>query len=279
MFKNIAIAGLGLIGGSIGSAIKSASPNTAIIGITRNTARIKQLPQSKYFDTITDYHNLEVIKNSDLCIICTNVSSIPDTFKILKPHLNPDTLISDVGSVKKWIVETINDNTFIGSHPMAGSEKSGIENSDPNIFKNSICVITPLNNTQEQIEKITNFWQSIGMKTIILSPDKHDKIVSETSHFVHLIAFLISSTLSFSEFSEKLFYNIFGKGLLDTTRISKSDPTLWIEIFQKNSENLTETIERFIKLLEETKNHITNNNWDKLQETLQKAKEFREKLG
>lgn len=275
MFKKIAIAGLGLIGGSIAIAVKRKSPATEIIGITRNPSTIGETSFRTYFDVVTNYSELGVIRDSEILIISTIVSAIPETFRIIKPFVGPNTIITDVGSVKEWIVREINNSSFIGSHPMAGSEKSGIANANPHIFEGAICAITPLNNTKEQVETISRFWESLGMKTLVIPPDLHDKIVAETSHFVHLVVFIISGVLSHSEFAKNRFFEVFGKGLIDTTRIAKSDPNLWIEIFQKNKRNLLQILDNFTKALKKTINDISSDNWECVRDFLEKSRNFR----
>lgn len=279
MFKKIAIAGVGLIGGSIALALKERFPDILLIGITRDISKLNNIPQAKVFDKITDYSNLEVINNCDFCLISTIVSAIPETFRKLNKYLNSDTVITDVGSIKSWIVSEIKDKRFVGSHPMAGSEKSGLQFANPKILENSICVVTPKNNPQNYVDKVCEFWNSLGMKVILLSPEIHDKIVAQTSHFIHLVSYLISFVLSSSEFSKDRFLEIFGRGLLDTTRISKSDPYLWVEIFQKNKDNLLNILNIFIEELIKTRDKISENRWEEVIEVLSKAKNFRDTIG
>lgn len=279
MFKRVCIAGLGLIGGSVALAIKEKSPDIFLVGITREVSKVKDIPQSKVFDKIVDYSDLEIVKECDFCLISTVVSVIPDTYRLLRRYFRDDVIITDVGSVKSWIVSEINDERFVGAHPMAGSEKSGLSFSDSKILNNSICVITPKNNPKEYLDKVSEFWKFLGMKVLYLSPEEHDKIVAQTSHFIHLVSYIISFVLSSSEFSKDCFFGVFGKGLLDTTRISKSDPYLWIDIFQKNKDNILSIIDYFVEKLIKTKNDILQNKWDDVLEVLLKAKDFRDKLG
>ncbi len=278
MFNKVTIAGLGLIGGSIALSLRNKIPNINIVGITRNIDSLPRTPKIECFNKITNYDNLEHLKGSDIVVISTIVSAIPTTFKTIKKFITHNTIVTDVGSVKEWVIKEINDKYFLGSHPMAGSEKSGIENSDPEIFENSLCVITPYRNSEKQIEKVSNFWKTLGMKVLVLPPDIHDKIVAETSHFVHLISFIISSVLSQSDFSENLFYGVFGKGLLDTTRISNSNPNLWVDILQKNKQNVLKIFDKFIEYSSKIRNEIITDNWDYVKNTLENAKTFIEKL-
>lgn len=278
MFDKLVIAGLGLIGGSIATAVKNRYPNSRIVGITRNVENVRRSKFSGYFDLLLDYSGLTKIGNADFCVICSPVSSIPEVFRLLKPHFGVKTIFTDVGSVKEWIVKEINDSSFIGSHPMAGSEKSGIENADPNIFSNATCVVTPRDNSEEQIKIVSEFWRNLGMNVVLLSPEIHDKIVSQTSHLVHLVSFALSKLLSQSEFSKDMFCGIYGKGFIDTTRVSKSDPHLWIDIFKRNKSNLVEILEDFISIIQSFRNYVEEDNWDSLLEDLMRAKKFRDSI-
>lgn len=278
MFRKVAIAGIGLIGGSIALSLKNKLPSVNVVGITRNPLSLPRTDNLKCFDIITNYDDLDAIKDVEVCVISTVVSVIPSTFRIIKNFVSPDALITDVGSVKEWVVKEINDGMFIGSHPLAGSEKSGIENASPHLLDGAVCVITPSGNSKKQIEVISNFWETLKMKVVILSPEIHDKIVAETSHLIHLVSFALSKHLSISEFSSDIFYGIFGKGLIDTTRIAKSDPSLWVEILQKNKTNLINSLSEFIKLLSKVKELISSDNWDILKLLLEDASNFRKKL-
>ncbi|MEN2997513.1 MAG: prephenate dehydrogenase [Brevinematia bacterium] len=278
MFRKIAIAGLGLIGGSIALAVKSKSPTTKVIGITRNPETLLKTGFQKYVDVVADYSNLGFLSEVEFCVISTVVSAIPNAFRTIKPFLRSDAVVTDVGSVKEWVVKQIDDSLFVGSHPMAGSEKSGVENADPKIFEDAVCVVTPFNSSEQNVKIVSEFWNFLGMKVLILPPEVHDMIVSETSHFVHIVSFLISDILSQSEYAKNLFYGVFGKGLLDTTRISKSDPSLWVEIFQMNKTNILKVLEKFIELASEIRDHISSEDWEYVKDVLDRAKKFRESL-
>lgn len=278
MFDRLAIAGLGLIGGSIALAVKNKYPKSKIVGITRNVKNIRNNSFSKCFDLLLDYSELAETRDIDFCVICSPVSTIPEVFRTLKSYFGARTIFTDVGSVKEWIVKEINDTSFIGSHPMAGSEKSGIENADPSIFSNAICVVTPKNNSEEQIKIVSEFWHNLDMKVVLLSPEVHDKIVSQTSHLIHLVSFALSKLLSQSEFSKDMFYGIFGKGLIDTTRVSKSDPHLWIDIFKRNKENLIDALDEFMSVIQTFRDYVKVEKWDTLLENLMIAKNFRDSI-
>jgi len=278
--KTLGITGIGLLGGSIAIRARQVfKENIKIIGFSRNPDKIKALPQSKVFDEVLSYSELSKISECDLTIICTPVLLIPKVFKSIKTFLKSDAIVTDIGSTKYKIIKEISDSSFIGSHPMAGSEKNGFENSDPSILINATCVITPYNNSESQVKTVSEFWEGLGMKVIKLPPELHDEIVAQTSHSIHIISFLISYTLSESKYSNENFYNIYGKGLLDTTRISKSDPEMWYDIIATNNENILEFLEKFRTNLENIERTLKDGkNLEAIKKIMEKAKEFREKL-
>ncbi|MFN4245277.1 MAG: prephenate dehydrogenase [Brevinematia bacterium] len=278
MVSKVGIAGLGFIGGSIGLALRRNFPDMYILGITRSVKSLPSTDNLNCFDRIVDYQNVEGVRECDIVVISTIVSAIPSAFYTIKPFIGPSTLVTDVGSVKDWVVKEINDLSFIGSHPIAGSEKSGIENSDSEIFKDALCVITPYGNSEEQVKKVSDFWKLLGMRVLVLPPDIHDSIVAETSHFVHLVSFILSSSLYNSDFYKDLFYGVFGKGLIDTTRISNSNSDLWIDIFQKNKQNLLKAFDRFIELSYKVRDEIMMDNWSYVKNVLENANDFVKKL-
>ncbi len=278
--KTLGITGIGLLGGSIAIRARQVfKERLKIIGFSRNPNKIKVLPQSEVFDEVLDYSELEKISECDLTIICTPVLLIPKIFRSIKDFLKNEAIVTDIGSTKYKIIKEISDSSFIGSHPMAGSEKNGFENSDPSILINATCVVTPHNNSESQVNIVSKFWEELGMKVVKLPPELHDEIVAQTSHSIHIISSLISYTLSESKLSKENFYNIYGKGLLDTTRISKSDPEMWYNIIATNKENILEFLKKFRRNLESVEKILEDEkNLEAIKEIMGKAKEFRDKL-
>ena len=278
-FKNIGIAGIGLLGGSIAIRSKQVFGNSVkIIGFSRSPDKLKTLPQSVVFDDLLSYQEISSVSQCDLVIICTPVLSIPKIFKLMNPFLNKNAIVTDTGSTKYEIIKEISNPMFVGSHPMAGGEKVGFENSDPSILIGVTCAVTPYNNTDEQVNEVSEFWGNLGMNVIKLSPEIHDEISAKTSHSIHVISFLISFTLSKTKFSEEKFFNIYGKGLLDTTRISKSDPKMWYDIIATNRENIKNSLKEFKKYFEYFENALDENKLEELKSIMTEAKNFREKL-
>ena len=273
MFQNTTIIGPGLIGASLAMALSNTESNMRINLWSRNNEKLKN-----YFDkNIFSYnynHISDSVKESELVIICTPVNKIIQTLTEIKPFLKKDTLVTDVGSVKSEICDNanklLNDSSieFIGSHPMAGSEKNGIENADKNLFLNATCLLTPLKDSKK-LNALEALWGSIGMKTSVISPKKHDIITAQISHLPHIIATSLAKSLSNLEKNE-LKYS--GNGLKDTIRISGGDSHLWEAIISQNSIEIIKAIKNFEKILKNLKNNIKNNNKEEIKKILEEGK-------
>jgi len=260
-FKKITIIGPGLIGGSIGLILKNKFGNK--IGITGVGRNIKRLKLAKKFSAIDDY-SLDIIssvKNKDLIIIATPVEKIVNIIKLILPHIKRDTLITDVGSIKHSIISELkkiknNNLNYIGSHPIAGSEKTGIEYANINLFKNSVCVLCfdkKLSN-KKYLKKLTTFWKILDSRVVLLNSLKHDKILAATSHFLHIISYLIAKQIN----SRKEYLNFIGGAYRDMTRISKSDIELWSQICSLNNKFIKKELNMFIVNLLKIKKIINN---------------------
>lgn len=274
--KQVSIIGVGLIGGSVGLALKEVLPETKIIGFGRNLDRLKLAKGKGCIDEFT-LDIKEATKNSDLVIIATPVETISDFVITILPYAKRNCIIIDVGSVKYEIIKKVSNNikkykqqknvSFIGCHPIAGSEKAGFEFSNKDLFKNSVCVICYCKDlaTKESYIKIKNFWKILGAKPIDLEPKTHDRILSSTSHFLHILSYLIVNYIS----KNRNYLNFTAGAYRDMTRIAASLPELWSQICFMNRRFLVKDIDSFIKILKDIKSLI--NNKEKLYKTFLKA--------
>ncbi len=278
-FKRIGIVGLGLIGGSIAKAIKKRKKEIEVYGFSRRKATLIKAKKQNIIDVY--FLNFEkLLGSSELLILCTPIDKIEYYFREIK-KTNKRIIVTDVASVKEEIVkkgeEILGKNfPFIGSHPMAGSEKAGIDASSENLFEGKNVIITPTEYSEKDIlRKIENFWKFLGSKPFLLSPSQHDKFVSLTSHLPHLIIFQLLKMLS--EKNGKL-KKCVGTGLMDTTRIGKSNIEMWAEIFSLNRKNILKGIEQFQKEMEKTKKFIEKKEKSKIIREFEKGKKWREKI-
>ncbi|MBU1124979.1 MAG: prephenate dehydrogenase/arogenate dehydrogenase family protein [Candidatus Omnitrophica bacterium] len=240
MFKKIAIIGTGLIGGSLGLAIKKNGIAGEVIGISRQAKNIAFAKKIKAIDR--GAQDIGIIQGADLVVFATPVQTIMDLAPSIRRVVLDDCIITDVGSTKCEITVCLEKvfSLFVGSHPLAGSEKSSIRHADKDLFKGSVCVLTQTRNTDTNaLKKVEKFWQQVGTKTITLTPHAHDRILSFVSHLPHAIAFSLMRSVP------ERFFGFAAGGLRDSTRLAASDSLLWADIFLSNRKNLLSAVRSF----------------------------------
>lgn len=223
----------------------------------------------------------ESVVGSDLVVLCTPVDTIADMARDLGPYLDKGALVTDVGSTKSRIcrhaARSVPEGVcFIGSHPMAGSEKSGLANADANLFHGRACLVTPLDDAPAQVvDSLVRFWRSLGMEVTTMSPEKHDEIVAHISHLPHLLASVLSLQLSRHRESWQAFA---GQGLRDTTRVAAGNPEIWRSIFEENKEELIRALDGFERELTAFRSLLLNEEWAQVRHLLEQGKRYRERL-
>ena len=275
MFNRITIIGLGLIGGSLCLAIKEKRLAKEIVGVSRRKSTIDQAVKKGLIDFAT-LDMKDGVKDSDLVIITTPVFKIVDIAKRIAPFLKKGAIVTDAGSTKKYIVENIanirlKDADFIGSHPIAGSEKSGIKYADKDLFKGAYCILTEAKN-RNALNKVKKFWASIGMKVRVMPAKQHDSLLSKISHLPHALAVSLANAAGRSSL------DLAAGGFKDTTRIASGEPELWRDIFLTNRGNLIRDINILKKELSKIEGALKNNNSRNLLELLKRAKSVRDSL-
>jgi len=279
--KKVTIIGTGLMGASIGLAIKKENLVELLVGVDKSEEILKQ---AKEIGAIDDF-KLELkegCKGAEMIILATSVQLI---IKLLPKAAKccPDgAIVTDVGSTKREIVRIADEcfpegKFFVGSHPMSGSEKSGPKSATPELFKESCCYVTIGEKTSyEATAKVILFWKSIGMNPVIIRPDRHDQLVSRTSHLPHLSSVALS--LAFERLSSEdvnFLKKIAGKGLRLATRTAESPSELWIGISQTNKDNILTALSALKDEIENLMMNIKNEDFKSLKERLEKAKKFR----
>lgn len=273
LFNKVAIIGTGLIGGSLALGIKQKKLAHEVVGVSKHKKSILLALKLKVIDKGSV--SLEIIKGADLLIIATPVDTIITLKDEILKYVDRNCIITDVGSTKEKIVGQLEEAlpNYIGSHPLAGSEKRGVINASSSIFDGSLCILTPTKKTTSSVLKnIARFWKSLGAKTIILTPKAHDRVFSFVSHLPHIIAFSLINTIP-----EELLKFSSG-GPRDTTRIAASDSILWKDIILSNRKNLLDAIKLFENNLFRIKSAIKNNDSQALERILLQSKKIRESL-
>ena len=284
MFNNICIIGCGLIGSSILRAIKTKKISKKITICDKSRDVLSYLKKENLAELITD-NPKDAVKDSDLIIISTPLSSYKEILLIIKDSLKNDTILTDTGSVKKEInkvVENLNlkNISWIASHPIAGTEESGPESGYAELFNNRWCIISASNNVKkEHIDKIKNFWEKLGSKVKQMKVDEHDHILSLTSHLPHAVAYNLVKTAveDNAKFKNEIIKYSAG-GLRDFTRIAASDPLMWKDIFIDNSVNILKVLDNYSKNLNEIKDAIKNKDSKKLLEIFSSTKKVRKEI-
>lgn len=278
IFRRVAIIGVGLIGGSVGKAIKKRGLADTVVGIGRRVSSIKEALRRGAIDEGT-LDPVKGIRGADLVIIATPVGLIPEIARKISGSLSKGCIMTDVGSTKGEVVRSLErvmpkDSHFIGSHPLAGSEKRGVKFAQENLLKGSVVIMTKTKRTKKAaLDKLSEFWRSLGVgRVVITSPDEHDTVVAEISHLPHIAAVAIVNTASDKslEFASS--------GFKDTTRIAASDPGIWRDICVTNRRQIIKAIERYERNIVRLKNLIRNGSAAQLRKEFERSKARREKV-
>ncbi|MCH8473926.1 MAG: prephenate dehydrogenase [Opitutales bacterium] len=282
VFEQVTILGAGLLGASLGEAAKLKNLAGKVhVWARRKEIREKLNAGASWCDRAFA-QPAEAVKGADLIVACTPVEHIVELFADIRDSIRNDALVTDVGSVKQQICETgrasfLAKGVFIGSHPMAGSEKSGLENADPRLYEGRNCFVTPFpdENIDAEITKLRNFWESLGMRVTLTSPSDHDLIVAHISHLPHFLASALAYHLSKKPSS---WDNLCGGGLKDTTRIAAGDPGMWTDIAKQNRGQILLALDEFEESLKHLREHLHAEEAHAIKEFLKTGQTYRRRL-
>lgn len=284
MFNKVCIIGCGLIGSSLARAIKKHNLSEKIVSSNRSDFVNKKVLELKIVDDSSS-DTQKMIKDSDLIIIATPLSSYENVILKIKNSLKSGMILTDVGSVKESVISLVEkvipkDVSWISSHPIAGTEESGPEAGYSELFINRWCILTPSKKAKEKdINTLKLFWKKIGSKVDIMDAKQHDYILSITSHIPHLVAYnIVNTSINIQDEKQSAIVKYSAGGFRDFTRIAASNPIMWRDIFIQNKTNTSKAIEKFIANLEDLKNAIENEDGKKLEEIFIKTKRIREEI-
>ncbi len=275
--NRLTILGVGLLGGSIGLAAQKRLKHCKIIGYAH---RPTTLQAALACGAVNEGYATpaEAVRGADLVILCTPVGVLGQTLQAIAPALAPGAVVTDVGSTKRSIVAAAREHLppgihFVGSHPMAGGEKRGVRFARADLFEEAICILTPTKDTdQGALQDVDAFWRTLGMRTIRLSPEEHDRQVADVSHLPHALA----AAMVAMQRDEAI--PLAGKGFLDATRIAAGDGGLWRDIFIDNRDNLRSSIQRFQENLEGLLAFLDPQNAEALKSWLDEAAQRRQQI-
>ncbi len=262
-FRNITIVGVGLIGGSLGLAFKRLDRNLRIAGVGQ-PATLKRAKELGAIDWSFPYESLDLgVKNADIVFFCTPIFRILELLGEVGQYAKPGALITDVGSTKAEIAAAAERLLpkglfFIGGHPMAGSEKRGVDAADPLLFQNVIYVLTPGKDVPLKLcDDFASLVEGIGARVVVTGPHTHDMVAAAVSHLPQMIAVGLVKMVGELDQENPLFLRLAAGGFRDLTRIASSSYKVWKDICQTNSLQITEMIDRFIAELQRLRDKVS----------------------
>ena len=283
MFNKICVLGCGLIGSSLLRAIEKKKLAKEINAFDKSTEVSSYLEKNFSFKVTKSID--EAVKDSDLVIISSPLSSYKEILLSIKPCLKKKVILTDTGSVKKEVNKMINnlnlnDVNWIASHPIAGTEFSGPEAGFAELFEKRWCILSADKNiSNEEIQKLEKFWVELGSKVKLMSFEQHDYVLSLTSHLPHAVAYsIVKTAVNDDEKFKNDIIQYSAGGLRDFTRIAASDPLMWRDIFIDNSENILKVLDNYSKNLDEIKLAIKNKDGEKLMRIFKSTKKVRKEI-
>ncbi|MGY8990304.1 MAG: prephenate/arogenate dehydrogenase family protein [Rhodospirillales bacterium] len=283
-FKRVALIGIGLIGSSLARVMRRDNLADHIVINARTQKSLDTATDLGLADSTT-LDPAEAVKGADLVVFCTPIGSYEALAKTIMPNLEAGCIVSDVGSVKKMVIDIlaplIPDGVhLVPGHPIAGTEHSGPEAGFAELFQDRWCILTPTKDTdQAAVDKVSALWKSANMKIEIMEAVHHDHVLAITSHLPHLIAYTIVGTATdLADDLEQEVVKYSASGFRDFTRIAASDPTMWRDIFLNNREAVLDILGRFSEDLTAMQRAIRHGEGDTLSDAFTRTREIRRKI-
>jgi prephenate dehydrogenase len=280
MFEQLGLIGCGLMGGSFALALKRAGLVKRVVGYSKSPSTTERARQMGVID-VEAPSALLAVSGADIVLLAVPVSATEASFKAIRHLVGPNTLIMDVGSTKRDVVDAarrvLRDHLgcFVPAHPITGKEVSGVEHADPDLYFGKQVILTPIERTfTVQLEKAVNVWTALGCNVVKMSPQSHDAAYAAVSHLPHLIAFALINSIS-GQAQGKDYLSLAGPGFRDFTRIAASDPKMWRDILVANKEELLEQSRIFQNTLKDLEKLIGAADGDSLEERIDQASHTR----
>ena len=279
----VAIIGLGLIGGSIGLALRERLPNIVTTGWDSEAETRRRAAERGLVGTVCETA-AETVAEADCVILCVPVGAMKDAAAALAPQLPKGAIVSDVGSSKTSIADTLAailpDARIVPAHPVAGTERSGPDAGFAELFNHRWCILTPPDGADAAaVRDLSDLWQGLGATVEIMEATHHDRVLAVTSHIPHLIAFTIVGTASdLEEVTQGEVIKYSAGGFRDFTRIAASDPTMWRDVFLSNRDAVLEMLGRFTEDLTALQRAIRNGDGDTLFDLFERTRTIRRQV-
>ncbi len=279
----LTVIGVGLIGGSLALALKSAGFVDEVIGCGRGKPNLETALKLGVIDRY-ERDPQKAAEGADLVFLATPVGTLASMVETIGPALKPGAIITDGGSVKGEVLRAISSLVpdgvfFVAGHPIAGTEKSGAEASFATLYQGKRCILTPNAQTDAQaLEAVTAMWQAAGSEVVCMPAEKHDRVLAAISHLPHMVAYsLVNAVGSYDHYEENILEYSAG-GFRDFTRIASSDPTMWRDIALTNQNALLEMMEQFEAFFAELKEDVRKGDSERLYEFFARSKQMRDAI-
>ena len=280
MFEQLGLIGCGLMGGSFALALKRAGLVKRVVGYSKSPSTTERARQMGVID-VEAPSALLAVSGADIVLLAIPVSASEATFKAIRHLVGPNTLIMDVGSTKRDVVDAarrvLRDSigSFVPCHPIAGKEVSGVEHADADLYTGKQVILTPIERTfTVQLQKASDVWTALGSHVLQMSPQAHDAAYAAVSHLPHLIAFALINGIAGQEHGRD-YMALAGPGFRDFTRIAASDPKIWRDILIANREELLAQSRIFQQTLQSLEQLISSSSADALEDLIEQASETR----
>ena len=280
MFEQLGLIGCGMMGGSFALAMKRAGLVKRVVGYSKSPSTTERARQMGVID-VEAPSALLAVSGADLVLLAVPVSATEATFKAIRHLVNKDSLIMDVGSTKREVVDAarrvLRDQVgvFVPAHPIAGKELSGVEHADVDLYTGRQVILTPIDRTfTAQLTKAERVWTALGCQVQQMSPEAHDAAYAAVSHLPHLLAFALMNAVAGQE-QGKIFLDLAGPGFRDFTRIAASDPNVWRDILVSNREELLTQSRHFQRALHALESAIAMGDADALEMLIEQASNSR----
>ncbi len=281
MIGTLAILGMGLMGGSLGLAAKNRGLATRVTAYARREESRREALALGVVDAVYDSLG-DAVDGADLVVICTPVLTMPELVSDFRAHLSEGCVVTDVGSTKAFLARELDQvladtsAIFVGSHPMAGSEKAGIGAAREDLYQNARVIVTPAEGTPpDAAQRVMTFWEQLGAKVSVLTPQAHDELIARTSHLPHLVA---SSLVAAIDRDSQNVTAFCGSGFCDTTRVAEGSEQVWHDIVKTNLDPIRREVDRFDQVIGNLKTMLRREDMDGIRAFLAASREKRSKF-